>query len=179
MQITFVEQNSEIIRTGKTPYTKMKIIYESEAGQKKTYQLVSFANPAIFAAMQKANLGDKFDVTVGTNDKGYDTWTAISAVSAAAAAPKQGVPGTSSASSTVGRTSTYETPEERALKQRLIVRQSSLGYAIQSLTPGSKASLKTEEVFAVAEEYASFVYQEPLLDLTGTPNDLDTDEIPF
>lgn len=159
MHVTIVEVNSEIIRTGKTPYTKAKIVYQDEGGKAKSYQLVSFANPAVWAVIKDAKAGDTFDVTVGQNDKGYDTWTAAAkSAGPAAEAPASGGTGRSGGAVQQSRTSTYETPEERAIRQRLIVRQSSLSNALEALTTGAKAPPDTGAVLALADQFADWVY---------------------
>jgi hypothetical protein len=54
--------------------------------------------------------------------------------------------------------SNYETPEERAQRQVLIVRQSSLSSAVAMLTAGAKTPPKVEDVLALASRLEGFVF---------------------
>lgn len=56
------------------------------------------------------------------------------------------------------RTSTYETPEERAKKQVYIVRQSSLSNALTALAIGAKTPPKPDEVIELARKYEDYVF---------------------
>ncbi len=54
--------------------------------------------------------------------------------------------------------SNYETRDERATRQVLIVKQSSLSAAVATLTPGAKAALDPKAVLALAQEYVDWVF---------------------
>jgi hypothetical protein len=54
--------------------------------------------------------------------------------------------------------STYETPEERAQRQILIVRQSSLSSAVALLTTGAKTAPSAQAVVDVAKEFEAYVF---------------------
>jgi hypothetical protein len=91
---------------------------------------------------------------------------------------------TGSVSSIVSPKSTYETPEERAKKQIYIVRQSSIGSAIDMLSVGSKSPPKVDEVIAVAKQFEEYVFNMfPSSEVTDTFGDLekptDFDDVPL
>lgn len=77
--------------------------------------------------------------------------------------------------------STYETKEERAVKQRYIVRQSSISSAIELLTSNGLEST-VGDVLNVAKQFEAFVFGEKLSGNTDQPAneyvDLN-DDIPF
>ena len=71
---------------------------------------------------------------------------------------------------------TFETPEERAVRQRLIVRQSSLSNAIDLLTVGAKTAPTVDQVKEVAESFVDFVFEKK----TGTQEIIDMeDDVPY
>jgi len=168
MLIKIIEVNKEYVKTARGGYTKAQVVYESEQGR-KTQNILDFANKQVYAVVDKANPGDSFEVVTRQNDKGYSEWASIVAATAS-------VGSTAAPSSSKAPTSNYETREERALRQRLIVRQSSLGHAVEVLTTGAKTPPAVADIFGLAEQFATWVYQEP--GLFDQPDDLDKD-IPF
>lgn len=166
MLIKLLEVNKEFVpsKTGRGGYTKAVVVYESDGGR-KTHNLMDFTNKQVFNTIVSAGIGATFEITTRQNDKGYAEW--------ASAEPASATPGIASTPTTRSApTSNYETREERAIRQRLIVRQSSLTAALATLTPGSKAPLNPDEVEALAERYTDFVFRQPsLLD--------EADDIPF
>lgn len=122
-------------------------------GKTYTKKVMSFANPGVFATLRDAKNGDVFNITTVKNEKtGYWDWTSAQVADGAAE------PAGAAAKPFAARTgSTYETPEERAIKQRLIVRQSSLA---QSIAYDKEAG--PEDLLRRAEEFAEWVYQAPI-----------------
>ena len=148
------------------PYEKLDLAYKNLTFQGKVEgkNLMPFgANAAAFKTLRDAPPGSVFDITVQKNDQGYNDWLAAtpasadpaSSYSAPPAAPSRG--NTSNTAPTAARTSTYETPEERAAKQVYIVRQSSLSTAVAALSVGSKSALKADDVIAFANQLADYV----------------------
>jgi len=107
-------------------------------------------------------MGDVFDIAQVKNEKGYWDWTAATPATAIKEVPAD-VGGAKTASS-AGK-STYETSEERAARQRLIVRQSSLSNAVDILTVGAK-TLSVEQVLDLAEQLTDWVFEKQV-PLTG------------
>jgi hypothetical protein len=174
MNITIV--NVDVTTPAGKKYQQAEVVFKDDTGRVNTKKIMSFANPAVFAAMKDATSGQVYTITQVKNDRGYWDWTAASvggnsapAQAASSPAPRQASPAPS------GRD--FETKEERALRQRLIVRQSSLSNAISMLTPGSKQALAVGDVIQLAEELNAWVFKEPDL-FFETENDLDKD-IPY
>lgn len=124
------------------PTRTLAVNYISE-GVTRTQNIVPFANPKVFSVLDDASVGDKFDVTITKNGK-YDNWSAIGPVGSF----KQATPTTK----VIG--SNYETAEERAIKQRYIVRQSSIANAV-ALSP--KASVS--DIIAIAKQFEEYVFE--------------------
>lgn len=160
--------------TGRNKYQIAEVTYEA-FGNKKSFKIFSFVNPQVFKTISTAKSGDRFDVTVGKNEKGYDAWNAIEKVTGEAVA------GTTSKDAATPSTPKFsgdrESKDEREAKQQYIIRQSSLSNAIAVLTTGAKAPPKQDEVFALAEEFVKFVYngltKEQAYDLFAQKSDLE------
>jgi hypothetical protein len=145
------------------PYQTAQLSYTVN-GETKAWKLMSFSNPAVFATLSKAEEGESYEITTGKNDQDYTVWTSATKADGTAPAGKTPVK--------VASGSTYETREERAAKQLLIVRQSSLTAALTTLSPGAKGPLNPTEVTALAEAYASWVFETPDEDVFDQENDI-------
>jgi hypothetical protein len=172
IRITFiVSDETTMPAKGKgQPYSQLEVTYKDDKGQTKSKKIMSFANPAVFATLKNANKGDVFDVEMVKNGD-YWNWTSIAAVDGSVASAPAANTGfqKAAAPSAAGR-SNFETPEERALRQRLIVRQSSLTTAVAILkTEGEQVD--KEDVFELAEELHDWVYRKPDL-FTEVENDI-------
>lgn len=159
MQIQIIATSVETKPTAKGSYQQLEVTYKNltYSGKVESKKLMSFgANAGAFKALAEAPNGSQWEVTVVKNAQGYNDWTAVVAASTASVAPQQ--PGGAQARSQPGQTrSTYETPEERAQRQILIVRQSSIGHALTTLSVGAKA-LKPDDVIALAKVYENYVF---------------------
>jgi len=140
---------------GPRRYSAINITYKDEDfGKVASKKLVSFNNPEVYKFLSEAKKDDVIDIETVKNEKGFWDWNAIrgpTADGSEATPEKSFVP--RSATSTPART-TYETPDERALRQRLIVRQSSFGHAV-TLIP--KAPVV--DLFKLAEQIETWVYR--------------------
>lgn len=146
-KIKFQQFIVERVSKGKSNYEKGVVTFN----EGKSYTIVSFANPDVFATLKKANSGEEYMVET-VQDGAYTKWSKITLVG-------ENMPntGTKAAAPSAPIRSTYETPEERAKKQVYIVRQSSLAQAVATLLPGAKAALDPGAVKALAEDYTSWV----------------------
>ena len=75
--------------------------------------------------------------------------------------------------------STYESPEERAKRQILIVRQSALDRAVTTLSVGAKTPPGYDDVTTLATKYYNWVMQDPAevvsQDVFSLPNDIEVE----
>lgn len=126
----------------KNPTTTLDVTYQS-GGVTGNQRIVPFANPSVFKALDGASAGDSFDVAVSKNAKGYDVWSSIGAVGT--------IKDVAVVNKVVG--SNYETADERAIKQRYIVRQSSLANAI-----ALSGKSKVEEIIEIAKQFEEYVF---------------------
>ena len=143
-------------KTGKS-YQVADVAYKNLTFQGKVEgkQVMSFGVTAdTFKALSVAQPGETYEVEVVKNAAGYNDWTSISK-SDGTVAPNLPAGGKSIPSTPTK--STYETAEERAQRQVLIVRQSSLSSAVNTLAVGSK-KLEPADVLAVAKIYEDYVF---------------------
>lgn len=161
MQIKVVEVNIEKVVKGRNSYQIATVQYQSN-GEARVQKVISFANPDSYAKISVANPGDVFNITVTKNDAGYNQWAKVEKVDAdATTAVVKG--GTYTPSK-----STYETPEERKIKQLLIVKQSSIGAAIASLSIGAKAPLDPAQVISIAQQFVDWIYFDDAEDILAS-----------
>lgn len=154
-------------------YNQLEVTYKDDKGQTKSKKIMSFANPTVFATLKNANKGDVFDVEMVKNGDFWN-WTSVTPVDGSVASAPAASTGFSktAATSAPGR-SNFETPEERALRQRLIVRQSSITAAFEFLKNQNQVAEDLDQVLDTAERVYDWVYKKP--DLF---NEVDND-IPF
>ena len=123
-------------------------------GKVESKKIMSFgANVNAFKLLSNAQAGQVYDVEVVKNAQGYNDWPTVTLSNGAAPAS----PAKSSTPTTPTKT-TYETPEERAQRQILIVRQSSISSAVAVLTTGAKSPPKSSDVIALAKEFEAYVF---------------------
>lgn len=161
MQITIVNVDitSSPGKNGKKGWDTAEVAYKDHTGQLKSKKIVSFANPQTFAALKDAKNGDQFVVTSVKDDAGYYQWTSVTAGSESSAPASKPAAVGGAQPTAMSRGSTYETPEERAIKQRLIVRQSSLAQAIEFHRAASADGLTEQTILDTASRFSSWVYE--------------------
>jgi len=140
----------ESVKTGKGQYQTLQVSFKNEQGQVQGKKLMSFSNPTVFKDIQGFAKGDRIDVlTVKEGD--YWQWKAIDKEGEApprAEAPKS----TGGGGKVIG--SNYETAEERARRQVYIIRQSSLGTAVELLGQGASV----DDVVKTAKQFEAYVF---------------------
>lgn len=147
----------------------------SFGGNKPSYDVLVNAQP-----------GEVYDIEVIKNAKGYNDWVSAKKSDGTATTPASSAqpPRAGSASGSTysaSPKSTYETPEERAVKQIYIVRQSNISAAISALSVGAKAPPKVDEILAVAKEFENHVFgstKAPVDKGTEGFKDLESDDFP-
>lgn len=160
-----------INRKGKNAWNALEVAYKKD-GKIEGKKIVDFNNPEVFKLVSQAKQGEVYNVTAEKiND--FWQWTGFTRADGTTAptaetAPSvgEGVKGSTVAESapsgrSAGRVtgSNYETPEERAVKQRHIARQSCLGYAIDVTKHNFPKGADEDEVMKLAEIFVRFVYQ--------------------
>ena len=181
IEIINVQAATKPTKTGKT-YVQLDIAYKNltREGKIEGKKIMPFQNPDVHANLQKATMGQVFEVTT-VKEGEYWQWSNVQEV----AKGSNMEPQTSAASSgyaskgTPSPKSTYETPEERAARQRLIVRQSCLSNAVETLKVDKKGVDPTEAL-KLAERYVGWVFgEEAKVDVPDVGFDYMEDDVPL
>lgn len=143
-------------RNGK-PYKVCELGYKTEEGKVKGMRIMPFDDQkAVFDVAAQAEKGDVLEATFRQNEKGYWEFGSLEVtgekVTSAEAAEPQKRP-----NQTGGN---WETKEERAARQVLIVRQSSVSSSI-AFFEVSKTKPTVEDVIKVAKEIEAYVMGQP------------------
>ena len=170
IEVLSVSPVSDETGKGGGKYKKLEVAYKrlDRDGKVEGKPIFDFANKDIFKAVSALQVGDVKQITAEKNDGGYWQWTAIDEPGApkeTADKPADASPARKSypAKAGVGKVtgSNYETAVERAARQILIVRQSSLSNAVAYFSgkepKGFGASY--EDVIAVARHFEDYVYE--------------------
>lgn len=181
MQISILSVDVKTVPTAKGSYQTAELAFKNLTFQGKVEgrKIMSFgASASTFKALSAAPTGSVWDIVVVKNDKGFNDWT--SATPAVAGAPEQaptppmaGQPASYNKAAAPARSS-YETPDERAAKQVYIIRQSNLNAAVAALTPGAKAPLKSDDIFALAKQFENYVLDIPAKEIKAEQSGFDT-----
>ena len=139
--------NTHAAKNGRS-YQSIEVTYKNEQGQVANKKLMSFSNPSVFNHIKDLTKGASLNVSTTKDANGYWQWTGIGG-DGSVATPE-------SKPATGGRVtgSNYETKEERAARQILIVRQSSLSSAVELLGTGKSVA----DVIATAKQFEEYVF---------------------
>lgn len=177
VQIVSVSLDTQCPKNGGGTYPGCEVIYKDAEGQVKTKLMHNNTfkfNKALRAELESLVSGDFVRVTMEkTGD--FVNWKTVAKVRAPTkvseqptAAPQR----TSNAPVAQAPTqaavrSNYETPEERATRQRLIVRQSCLDYAIKFYGIDKSYIPSDQDIMAQAEVFVNFVFETQSEDTLG------------
>ena len=159
-------------KNGKGTYGKLTVAYRDDKGKLSEKSILSFTNPAMFKAFERAEAGAEINVK---SEKVGDYWNWTAILTEGETSSPQQAPA-NNATRVTG--SNYETKEERALKQRYIVKQSSLSAAVSILTVGAKTPPEVDAVIALADKFVDYVFEEKKVDLSIGIQDIN-DDIPY
>ena len=170
MQITIVAVSIEHMPGKNGGYDKAEVAYKGEDGKVSGKNLVSFNAPDAFAVIKTATTGDVLDVTAEKDAKGYWQWVKVVRAEVGTKTSSAAVDGATKVSAVKN---TYETPEERALKQLYIVRQSSINASLAFYKDVSGEAASIESVLKLAREFEAYVYRkEVFADFKGDEKDI-------
>lgn len=154
--IVSVELNVTRQKKNGDNYSAFKVQYVTESKENKTYFGLMTGlkfNKKLAEQLNKVKEGTECTLIFAKNKFDYDELQSVDFISNETTGGVVASGGTATQRST----SNYETKEERAQKQLMIVRQSCLGYAT-TLLKTEKKQPSVEEVIELAERYADFVY---------------------
>jgi len=162
----------EIINVGdvqkKDKYSVVELVYKNiDKDKTETKKLMNFSYPLVYNALRQSSKGDKFDIKLAKEGE-YWQWTEC-AVASTESVPTPSSSGPEPKAYVKG--SNYETSEERKERQTHIIRQSSLGHAVNTLKVDGEA-LEKDAVLALAADYEQWVTRKTMAQhLEGFPDD--------
>jgi hypothetical protein len=126
IEVIDITESDEPKKTGKGTNKVYTVTYKSDEGKVEAKKLYGWATKKeVWDLIGSATKGQVLNVEKEKNDKGYWEWLN---------AYRQDAPMKTNEARPVPTKPTYETPEERAQKQVMIVRQSSINAAVNLLT---------------------------------------------
>lgn len=181
MQISVIDvgQATTLTSSNGRSYQQIEVTYKDDSGKVATKKLMSFGNPTVFKTAQTWNKGDAVQIQAVKNDKGYWDWIGFGE---GGDTPVQ-QPQTQSYSNkpaTKVTGSNYETKEERAARQVMIVRQSSISSAVSALTANNNVP-KVDQILIMAKAFEDFVMGNDSLIIDKQDGGFDNfkDDVPF
>lgn len=139
---------------GKT-YPVCELGYKTEDGKTKGMKIFGIGDlKPIYEVAANANTGDVLEATFAQNDKGFWQFSSL------APTGEKSVPADKPAPASNSR-GNWETSEERAARQVMIVRQSSLSNAIAFAAANNPkgASLDVDGVIGLARAFEAYVME--------------------
>lgn len=158
-------------------YQTIEVAYKKD-GKIEGKKIVSFNNPTVFKEVQQLSQGDVVTITTEKNEAGFWQWEAIDTESISAR------PISNSGSSSIPTTQkvsggTWETKEERAAKQVMIVRQSSLSNAVALLAVMGDKKASHRDAINIAREFETYVMGYNLSSTNDNIATQEEDDIPL
>ncbi len=173
-EIKEVQMVSKTTKTGK-PYQVAHVTYRDDQGKLAERDIMPFGTQSKVNNFLSGATPGIYTVTLEKNDAGFNDWINISQGgnnNVAETAP------TNKSGASPSPRSTYETPEERALRQKYIVRQSSITNAIALFELDKKRVPTVQDVIHVAKQFEDYVFGK---DVTTDSSDIHelADDIPL
>ena len=151
-------------------YSHIEVAYRKD-GKVEGKKLMSFVHPEVYKAAQSFEAGKTYNIEIGkeAGKDGKEYWQWQKVYDGSAPTPIAST-GTSPKETYTKPVSNYETKEERAARQVMIVRQSSISNAIATLGTGKH---KVDDVLNIAKKYEAFVMAtDPIQDLINMEDDI-------
>ena len=185
IQISVIDVSAPYkITTAKGGYNVIEVAFKQD-GKVAGKKILDFVDKAMFAQVGKMKAGEVYNVEIEKDAKDYWQWKGVTGGTAtvsgeavtgsvASTAATPGSPATSGRPSGRVTGSNYETPEERARKQVLIVRQSSLTAALTLLLHNNpKAPVSQDQVTEFANVFVDYVFLvDPVKELINMKDDI-------
>lgn len=150
------------VQEGKTkankPYEFLDVMFKNLSFDNKaeSKKIMPFGSKEVFATLKTAQKGDVFTIVREKDDAGYWQWISILEGDQQVETAK-GTPAAAAKQTTAAPRSNFETPEERAQRQVLIVRQSCLSNAVEYLNHNKK-NYTQEDLTAFASDLVDWVF---------------------
>ena len=177
VKIIDVEVGKAMTKTNK-PYEFLEVAYKNVTFENKaeTKKVMPFGSKEVFATLKDAVKGDVFTILREKDDAGYWQWVGIAVGETEIETAKGDV--AVKPATTAAPKSNFETAEERAKRQVLIVRQSCLSNAIEYLNHNKK-NYGVDELYSLAADMYAWVFGNAQTVATTKAPELDDEDIPM
>lgn len=188
IEVLNVSLNERVTRNGKG-YTELEVAFKNKSFQDKVEakKLNNMFGKDVFKVLSTAKSGEQFTVSRVKNNEGFWDWTGIGPMgsnssSDASRATQTAAPYISASKGTPSPNDPRETREERAERQVLIVRQSSIASAVSAST---LLKLKSgEDIISLAKQFEAYVFgkdNSSVLEDNSMPSGFEdmADDIPY
>lgn len=157
-QIEVINVQATTKPTAKSSYVMLDVAFKRlDTGKIEGKKIMSFTFKDVYSALAGATNGSQFTITTEKNEKTtYWDWTMATPLTGGTTA--SATPAATPSAGFTSPKSTYETADERAIKQVLIVRQSSLSNAITALADAKKPPT-IDDILRTADIFSNWVYQ--------------------
>lgn len=172
MQISVIDVGTPNTHAGAggRSYQSLEVTYKSDDGKVASKKLMSFVYPKVFSSAKTWSKGDlvniKTEKVPNKDGQSFWQWTDILGEGEEVAVTSKPSAAASAGTTTRVAGSNYETKEERAARQVMIVRQSSLSTAVAALGVGGKTPIDVHQTIEYAKKLEAYVL--------GTSVDTDT-----
>ena len=161
-QVVSVELDTQVAKKDGGTYPGARLTYRDSSG--KIAEQAFHQNTFKFKAPLKASLaslspGDNIEIEKEKNANGFWEVQSISKAGASPANPQAANP-SSPPPQSAGK-GNWETKEEREARQLYIIRQSSIGHAVELLAANGGKKNTVGEVLATAEQFVDYVLYGP------------------
>ena len=174
MKIKIIKTSVEWQEKGKAKWQKLNVVFHNDStGRVDGRNILSFTNKDVFGVLSGAQKDEVFEITEVQNAKGYPEIVKVEKLDSASVAVPASTSEVPSRSQPAPR-SNFETPDERAARQVLIVRQSSLNVAAAVLAIQATETPTKEAVADMANYFADFVFNRPdaMAEIAAMDNDI-------
>lgn len=152
--VEVLKVDTTFTKTPKGGYNVRNVSYNDD-GKTKGMRVLDFVQKDVYTALEGVKGGDYISIELEKNDK--DFWQ-FKSVTKADTPPKAGTAsgGSGTGSGTSTSRGNWETSEERAARQVMIVRQSSLSTAV-ALAAASKEKATCDSIIENAKVFEAYV----------------------
>jgi len=160
------------VKTAKGQYNFLEINYKRD-GKVEGKKIMDFVNKNVYNIVKNVKAGETLTIESAKDSKDYWQWTDVKTGGTVEenTTVTNDTPSAAPARGTRITGSTYETPEERKIKQRNITRQFAVNAALKFLEINDAATL--DAVFSTAQEIEAWVYREdPVQEIVDMDNDI-------
>lgn len=162
-EIQVIDTEVVVKPTKKGHYNQLTVTYKNLDKDDKieAKKIMDFAQKDLFESLSKAIKGTTYMVSAEKNEQsGYWDWVEVNQSTGGnptTVVEKNGNTAAIPAKGSITPKSTYETAEERAVKQKYIIRQSSISSAIQLLDTNGDTENTVADVINIAESFYIYV----------------------